>query len=527
MLCLAASTYLFPFVRVLFRVGDEGSIVYPAQLVAQGAVPYRDFFIENIGPGSFYFLAAFFKLFGITWVAARFALLLTGVSTAVLVFWMTRRVYSGAFSILPPVLVLVTEIPSWTAASHHWDSNLFGLLSVAVFFLWQERRRDGLLLLAGALAGVTSCFMQQKGLLICLGLLAALPWVCCGQRPLKRSIALLAAGYALTGTVVVALFLFSGGLSDLIRDTVLWPLTTYHGINRVVYGRAFGDMWRYWGAVCGALLPPAPAAFARLLLLTPTLIVVAIPVLLLSLGVFSRFVDGGSAGLFGPLALPYWTAGAGLWLSELHRPDVFHLVFSSPLLLIVCFHAWNVCLARLHTVRTAAMVFAGVSMLVWGVVIAIPTLNAHPVVTRRGPVYLQRPDAALAFLHQHLHSGEEAFVYPYYPMYYFLADLRNPTRHTIMLYNLQTREQFRAAIASLEKKKVRYVLWDTLVEDRNMKFWFPYYQSPPPDEHWMERYLEARYVLEEVKNGFRIMRRKDDATVPDSEHAGLTAVPEL
>jgi len=97
-------------------------------------------------------------------------------------------------------------------------------------------------------------------------------------------------------------------------------------------------------------------------------------------------------------------------------------------------------------------------------------------------------------------------------MYYFLADIRNPTRHTILLYNLHTEQQFRDAIASLENKKVRYVLWDTVVEDRNMKTWFPTYQSPPPEQHWMEKYLEARYEVTGVKNGFRIMRRKDETS---------------
>ena len=40
--------------RILWRIGDEGTLVYGAQLVAQGALPYRDFF-EVMGPGSFFF----------------------------------------------------------------------------------------------------------------------------------------------------------------------------------------------------------------------------------------------------------------------------------------------------------------------------------------------------------------------------------------------------------------------------------------------------------------------------------------
>jgi hypothetical protein len=70
-LAVFSAVYLFPFVRAIWHQGDEGQIVFGAQLVAQGAVPYRDFFVENFGPGSFYLLAGFFRLFGTTWFAER------------------------------------------------------------------------------------------------------------------------------------------------------------------------------------------------------------------------------------------------------------------------------------------------------------------------------------------------------------------------------------------------------------------------------------------------------------------------
>ena len=450
--CLAAA-YLFPFVRVLFRLGDEGSTVYGAQLVAQGAVPYRDFFVENFGPGSYYLLAAFFKLFGITWVAARLSVLVTGVSTAMLVLWMTRRLCRGARSVLPALMVLLTGIPVWTGSNYHWDSSLFGLLAVAAFFLWQERQRYVFLVGAGVLAGITSCFLQQKGLLVCLGLLAAVPFVCRSQqprRPVGRPLALLLGGYSLVGVLVLALFYRSGALRDLIQDCVVWPLTTYHGINRVGYAHGFHDTWQTWGVVVHNQLPAIAGDLARVVLLTPILFFLALPVFLIALGAFSRLVPGGPARLFGPRVLPYWTAGAGMWLSELHRPDTFHLIYGAQLLVIVCFYAWVTCFERLDSVRKGGMVFVTASLLVWGTLKIIPPLSASPVATRRGTIYMMRPDDALAFLQREVRSGDETFVYPYYPMYYFLADIRNPTRHTILLYNLHTEQQFRDAIASLE-----------------------------------------------------------------------------
>lgn len=79
LLFFVSALYLYPFVRVIWRIGDEGTLVYGAQRVASGALPYRDFF-EVMGPASFYWLGFFFKLFGAQWLVARGVLLLTGVA---------------------------------------------------------------------------------------------------------------------------------------------------------------------------------------------------------------------------------------------------------------------------------------------------------------------------------------------------------------------------------------------------------------------------------------------------------------
>src|SRR5690349_9131338 len=118
LLLLLSSAFLFPFLRILWPIGDEGLVAYGAQLVTHGGVPYRDFFVENYGPASFYMLALFFKMFGTTWFAERLAVLLVGVVTSVLIFWMTRRVYRGPLAFLPAVMILLVCVPVWPAASH-------------------------------------------------------------------------------------------------------------------------------------------------------------------------------------------------------------------------------------------------------------------------------------------------------------------------------------------------------------------------------------------------------------------------
>jgi len=94
-------------------------------------------------------------------------------------------------------------------------------------------------------------------------------------------------------------------------------------------------------------------------------------------------------------------------------------------------------------------------------------------------------------------------------MYYFLSGTANPTRFSILLYHNNTDAQFQEVIAALERRKVRYVLWDTLVDGQNLKQWFPDYQQPPREKLTIEPYLNAHYDLIGVKNGFRVLQRKD------------------
>src|ERR1017187_10857509 len=67
---ILASLYLLPFMRVLLPWSNEGTLASGAVRIIHGQVFSRDFF-EVMGPGTFYCLAAFFKVFGVSFVAMR------------------------------------------------------------------------------------------------------------------------------------------------------------------------------------------------------------------------------------------------------------------------------------------------------------------------------------------------------------------------------------------------------------------------------------------------------------------------
>src|SRR5580658_1138299 len=161
---LCACLYILPFMRLYMLGTDEGILDNGAVKIIHGQVFARDFF-EVIGPGTFYWLAAFFRLFGVTFMATRICLFITSLGTALLMYFLSRRICTR-YRILPCLILAGTYFSGlWPAISHHVDSNFFALLAVALMALWRDKRRPGLLVAAGASAGLTTAFLQPKGML--------------------------------------------------------------------------------------------------------------------------------------------------------------------------------------------------------------------------------------------------------------------------------------------------------------------------------------------------------------------------
>ena len=151
-----------------------------------------------------------------------------------------------------------------------------------------------------------------------------------------------------------------------------------------------------------------------------------------------------------------------------------------------------------------------VSLVIFGMLLlAVFSSATTDLATRRGNIYAFGEDTALRFLVERTAPGEEVFVYPYYPMYYFLANLKNPSRYSILMYQHNTEAQFAEVIESLDRKKVKYVLWDTIINGHNLKTWFPQYEHPTEEMLILEKYLVNHYDQLDIRNGFRIMKRKE------------------
>jgi 4-amino-4-deoxy-L-arabinose transferase-like glycosyltransferase len=517
-----AMAYFSPFVMVFWRLMDEGILVNGAQMVSQGALPYRDFF-EIWGPGSFYWLGMFFKLFGTSILVARIILLLTVCLTIILLYWMTRRIYQGPFDLLPSLFFLLVGFPFVPMNSHHWDSNLFGLLAVGAFFLWQDRDRWWFLALAGVMSGLTSCFFQPKGLflVVALALVVLVNSYRAGEaKPrIASHLGILLGGFAAVGALVVLWFWFAGGLSDLIYANLIWPLERYSDIGKLPYGyglREYGLQGlavSYFRDHLQISLSPLFTQVMEILTLIPFLFIVCLPFLFAGLTGVACLSKSTRSGIFNATMLPYWAAGLALGVSELHRADVVHLIYGAPLLLIIFLVVWNYCCNNKRVLKSFGLGLITVTVILLGCVNFLnATSGAEKIVTRRGVLYGTK-DPALTFLIEHTKPGDYVFIYPYYPMYYFFADVKNPTRYSVLLYHYNTDKQFAEAIESLKQKHVKYVLWGSHATQSNLKILFPQYKQPAKDDLHLEQYLENHYGVIGIKNGFKIMRLRKDKTI--------------
>lgn len=494
---VVTSLYLVPFMRVMLPHSNEGTLIYGAERIVRGDVFARDFF-EVMGPGSFYIVALFFKTLGETFLSTRVWLFCSSFGIAFCLYFLARRVCPRN-AMLPCLLVAGTWFGmQWPSVNHHVDSDLFSLLSVVCLVIWEERGHSAMLYLAGICAGVTVWIHQPKGFMLIVALLI---WCACRAVPRNRVVA--TAGRVLVGFLAVNLlaggyFVSHGALGSLIYANVIWPARNYTSLNAVPYALGiFSEYWHHWAALVGHT--GWPIVFATILVV-PFVFVAMIPgLLLLSAG-------GVKPSREAPVILLCLLTGWAVWLSEVHRMDIYHLAFGCPLLLVACINILGRYEGRIIRLLLQCLSISAVCLMVSNL---LQAATARTIVTRAGTVAMLRPDPVVQFIDAHTTPGEQAFFYPYCPGLYFLSQTTNPTRFSILVYNYNTEAEFQEVIQTLEQRHVRFVVWDSTFYDRTFKAVFPGNSPVPERAQVLELYFRLRYRQIADLDGFRILLRKE------------------
>jgi len=318
----------------------------------------------------------------------------------------------------------------------------------------------------------------------------AIALLCCLLcRRLFRTASIFAAAYAATMALAFAAFAALHALPDVWYANFVWPLSSYSQTNAAPYGF---PLWQNLATMLAQQQNKALAFLEDAALSMPFLLVAVLPVLLpLSARVTLR-------------RLPYWLAAYAFWLAELHRADMGHLRNGVILMAVLFF---TICETSANALLRRAGLVIGIFTALSGLSHFLTSFDGRTRMTRRGEVWLSGDAALLDFLDSHTQPGEQVFVYPYQPIYYFAEHLRNPTRYSNLMYGLNTKAQFREATADLERKKVRYVVFDGFLSGPQLSRVFPAYQPPAERELILEPYLRANYRMVKDLGRFQIWER--------------------
>lgn len=461
--------------------GDEGIVLQGAQRILNGEVLYRDFF-SFVTPGSYYWTALLFKVFGSSILVARAALILYGGLFAVFIYVLARRVCSTWTAIFTAYLFTLTCLPYQFMALHNWDSTLWACAALYLAVRFVETPHWGQALACGTFASLTCLFEQSKGAGLVAGLvlgMAALAWA---QRHQRYSVAHLyafLAGLGFPALVTVAYFATQHGLTPMLEDC-LWPLYHYSAANRLPFGAPVlvnSELAKLHTLPWGVQL-------LMLMILSPYYILPVLSVLAVGYLLYWLYQLRSSQDEKVRYFVVVSSALVGILLSAAAsgRPDVSHLIiFNGPICFLLLAWSLEKTLFRsgfLNGVKTLASFYLFFSFTALGLTLLWRPMNAHTVIhTRRGDLRAGRADTALDELQARIPAGREIFVYPYQPLYYYLTATFNPTRFEYLQLGMHTREQFEMAAQELAASRVPVVVFQPSFPEFIPQGW----PATPPD----------------------------------------------
>ena len=233
---LSSLGYLLLFRRYTTMEPDEGIVLQGAQRILRGQVVYRDFF-SYFTPGSYYWLAFLFKIFGSSFTLARTVLAVIGAGFSVVSYMLMRRVCSTEVSFFVASLVTLTTLPFRFLVLHNWDSTLCAGLAVYFAVRMIELPRVSWAVATSSFASLCFLFEQSKGAGLCLGLGTGLLLIGSKDPRLRNRTLMAAMATGLVWPVILTVIYFAArhSLALMVADW-FWPLQHYSTANHVPYG---------------------------------------------------------------------------------------------------------------------------------------------------------------------------------------------------------------------------------------------------------------------------------------------------
>jgi 4-amino-4-deoxy-L-arabinose transferase-like glycosyltransferase len=513
LLFLACLAYLWLFRRFTSMEPDEGIVLQGATRILSGQIPYRDFF-SFYTPGSFYLVAGLFRIFGNSFLVARSSLAVAGALCSVLTYVLCRRVCSRGVSAYAAILATATGAAFRFLVLHNCYSTLSAAAAVYAAIRLVETRNSRWAFATGTLAATTFLFEQSKGGGLALGLLLGfllLRRLVFGR---PRAIADLAAGFAWPFLLTFGYFAMQHAFSEMLRSW-LWPLRHYTGANHVPYG------WQNWSDNTRDIVfhsGPLALRVVKVIAVSPGFLVPVLP--LLGIGVLTYWAFRLRKEPSNEPVRYYVVLGsamAGLLLSVVMvRPDILHFMYLVPLWYVAL--AWILAAeARssfLNRIRPALVAYVAFAFGMLGFAVLLATVGAHErIETRRGEVTAGAPDTVIPFLQSQYGAGDSLLVYPYLPLYNYLTATQSPSRYDFFQPGMNTPEQAREIIQSLESTHAKAVLLEPWFAEKFANSWpetpLPAIAKDPVTDYIVRNFRVCAMLNSPENWRFHYMVRKD------------------
>ena len=426
----------------LVWINDEGIYLDGASRMLAGQMPYRDFFVLT-GPGTFWNVAAFFHLFGVSLGSARALLILDLALIAACLYWLAAEFRSRALGFWLAwffVALLAGDAGGLVVVNHRWDSAALsvagvtllaaGLRAARLHVNGQGARWHTRFLIGGAGAAAAYAAWVTPPVLLVLAPMFA--WAFFARR--WTGVVLLAAGVAAVSAIAGGALMATGSLGPMIHH-FLWTTSQYSTANRFPYGGIIGGYPALFSDAHGSEL------WVRGVLVFFIVMPVIVPICALLAFSAARRVWRT------PLLFVLACALAAV-LSTAPRMDAAHLTYSSPLSYVVAGCALASLLpGRLRAPLAMALSFVPCIMMWNGV---SQRLHLETAQTRGGVLFGEPKDLALEHsLEASIQKGEPFFAFPYIPIAYFLTQGANPTRYSFLQPGMMADSDEDQALASL------------------------------------------------------------------------------
>lgn len=468
--------YLCLFRNYTWVDPDEGIILQGAQRILDGQVLYRDFF-SFFTPGSYYFTAAVFRLFGDSLIVARTAVALIGAGYSPLTYLLARRVCSRQSSLLVTGLMSVTALPFRFLVVHNWDSTLWACLALYCAVRLLETPSYQWAFAAASFTSLTSLFEQSKGVGLLIGLGVGFVLVAFGgQQPTlftRRQLLAVASGLTWPFLATFLYFASQHALRPMVAGW-FWPLQHYSAANRVPYGYDnLSDEMRQIVFHSG----PIGVRALKILAFSPPIWIPILPLFALAL-----VIRLAVRKVRGSLLSPEWSyyalvaaAIAGLLLSIIVvRVDHEHFFYLQPIFFLIL--AWmmdgrNIRGPRFAQIAPVVGLCLTMSLLTMGGALLLRVHTGKTIATRRGTVTTRPEDTVIEYVQARVAPGEHILIYPYLSLYYYLTSTYSPTRYEYYQPGMHTREQLQEMLRDVSTHPVRVVLYDPSFAEHAQKSW--------------------------------------------------------